>query len=242
MRDDSKTTAEQRKLLEKPRSRKTFRRIDNDVASLYVHRDSDSFMSRLTDTLTKLSRDFVFDKLLWTSRVYKDASPGLLELMRERVRRQEWARLEERETARSKTINEQLKKDSDRNRNMIKALVIGNSKSQVNTFINAIKMNSGCEEPSYDLVKALPGAVTKLIDMSEDFVCEKRLEIKDYFDQLDVESQAQTSTDRTEARARALQSLWSNETFKAAMLEEEDYFPSWAEWYFSLRNITCGHS
>ena len=115
MHDKSKTTAEQKSLLEKPCSRRVFKRIDDDVAPLYVHRDSDSFMSQLTNTLTRISRDFVFYRLLWASKVYKETSPRLFGLMKERIRRQESTRIEE-QAARSKSIDTQLKGYSVKNR------------------------------------------------------------------------------------------------------------------------------
>ena len=195
-------------------------------------------MSQLTDTLTKISRDFVFDRLLWASEVYKDASPGLLGLMRERVRRREQA-------PRSKAIEERLKKDSAFAEEVVKTLVISSDKSQVDTFINVITWKPDLQGRYYDaedMQNIIGRAVTTLADMSRNFILERGLAIEDYFAKLDVESQTQSSADRTKARAQSLQSLWSNETFKIAMLKEGDYFPSWAEWYFSPRNRICSHS
>ena len=233
--------------MEKPRSRKVFKRIDDDVASLYVHRSSDSFVSQLTDTLTKISRDFAFDRLLWVSKVYKDASPGLLELMRERVGRRELTRVEE-QASRSKTIDTQLKKELAGNRTSTKILVLGFDKSLVSCFINSIKMDPMETKSLYTLEyiqQIMDRAVIKLIEIAEPFVLNRDLAIGDCFEPLDIESQTSMSTNATNARARAVQSLWANGIFKAAMLEEGYPFPSWAEWaewYLSLRKEVFGHS
>ncbi|KAH7165155.1 G-protein alpha subunit-domain-containing protein [Dactylonectria macrodidyma] len=231
-----KTLAEQKSLLEKVRSRRAFRRIDDDVASLYVHRDSDSVVSQLTDTLTKISRDFVFDRLLWASKVYKDAAPGLIELVRERARHQAEARRQVQETARSEAIDKHIMEERLQAGKVIKAVIIGKDSSLANTFITALKANclgSSSELSSEDtelIQNCMRRAVARLMDMSLCFVDEKGLTIGDYIDQLNVESHSQAFTDRTEAGARALQGLWSNEKFRDAMFETIDYFPSWAEW------------
>ena len=63
--------SEQRQLLEKPKSRKSIERVKADSASLLVHRDSASFISRWTDNMSKLSHVFNFDTVLLSSRVYE---------------------------------------------------------------------------------------------------------------------------------------------------------------------------
>ncbi|KAH7019583.1 guanine nucleotide regulatory protein [Ilyonectria destructans] len=193
-------------------------------------------MSQLTDTLTKISRDFVFDRLLWASKVYKDAAPGLIDLVKERARRQTEARrqvLEEaRSAARSQTIDKHLAQELAQARKVTQVLVMGKDSSLANTFITFMKINGlGLSSEDTELIQNyMRRAVARLMDMSLCFVRERGLAIADYIDQLNVESQSQALTDPTEAGARALQGLWSNEQFREAVLKEMDSFPSWAEW------------
>lgn len=67
---DSKTMPEQKVLLEKPKTRKTFAQAKTDSESLWVLRDTDSLRSRFTDHLSKLSVTFDFDNTLFSSKVY----------------------------------------------------------------------------------------------------------------------------------------------------------------------------
>ncbi|RYP57322.1 hypothetical protein DL769_009551 [Monosporascus sp. CRB-8-3] len=65
-----KTTSEQKMLLEKPKTRKVFRKIEHDTASMTIHRDKNSILSRYTDNFSKFSMVFDFDHELFISRVY----------------------------------------------------------------------------------------------------------------------------------------------------------------------------
>lgn len=60
-------------MLEKSSSRKAIQRVKDDSSSLYVHRGSTSLRSTCTDKLSKISREFQFDRELFTSRVYERA-------------------------------------------------------------------------------------------------------------------------------------------------------------------------
>jgi len=82
----SKTTSEQKVLLEKSSTRKVIRRIENDTESLIVHRDTASLLSRHTDRLSKISVVFPFDGELFISRVYDRVIRGSL---KEALRRQQ---------------------------------------------------------------------------------------------------------------------------------------------------------
>ncbi|KAH7089620.1 hypothetical protein FB567DRAFT_590429 [Paraphoma chrysanthemicola] len=64
------TLAEQRQLLERPRSRTVLQRVKDDSASLLVQRDSASFMTHLSDNLSKISLVFTFDQEIFSSDVY----------------------------------------------------------------------------------------------------------------------------------------------------------------------------
>jgi hypothetical protein len=47
--------------------------MEIDTASLFVHRDTDSLITRVTDNLSKLSIKFEFDSKLFVSKVYERA-------------------------------------------------------------------------------------------------------------------------------------------------------------------------
>ena len=73
---NSKTTSEQKALLEEPRSREIFDQIKDDSSSLFVLCDSDSCFdrwTRSTEKSSKLSMTFPFDFDLLRSRVYQRA-------------------------------------------------------------------------------------------------------------------------------------------------------------------------
>ena len=83
----SKTLSEQKRLLEKSSSRKTFQKTKIDSASLIVLRDDSSFITRLTDNFSKLSLVFDFDPQLFSSTVYQRHVRGTLKehILRQRT-------------------------------------------------------------------------------------------------------------------------------------------------------------
>ncbi|KAH7089580.1 hypothetical protein FB567DRAFT_626907 [Paraphoma chrysanthemicola] len=62
--------ADQKELLERPKTRETFALTQSDSSSLLVLRDSASFVSKWTDNLSRLSRVFDFDTEVLASRAY----------------------------------------------------------------------------------------------------------------------------------------------------------------------------
>ncbi|KAL3431185.1 hypothetical protein BDV09DRAFT_198975 [Aspergillus tetrazonus] len=72
-----RTGAEQRALLVRSSSRRVFRQMNLDSASLRVHRDVTSMATQTTDTLSKLSVAFSFDWEVLTSNLYERAFRGL---------------------------------------------------------------------------------------------------------------------------------------------------------------------
>ncbi|KAG7290310.1 hypothetical protein NEMBOFW57_000309 [Staphylotrichum longicolle] len=114
---------EQRAFLESSRIRQVFNTTKDDVSSLYVHRDSASIATKLTDRLSLFSREFAFDRVLWVSKVYKDASPRLLEAMRERARQKE----DEAERQRSRSIDQGLKRDAREAAKTVRVLLVDSS-------------------------------------------------------------------------------------------------------------------
>jgi hypothetical protein len=73
-------------LLEKSSTRRVLQQAEYDSASLFVHRDTDSFISNLTDNLSKLSVVFSFDRELFVSKVYERVLRGSI---KESLRRQQ---------------------------------------------------------------------------------------------------------------------------------------------------------
>jgi len=90
--------------------------MEKDVSSLYVHRDSASILTEFTDRLSLLSREFAFDRILWVSKVYKDASPRLMEAMRERARQKA---NQEADLKRSQSIDRILKHHANITQQMV---------------------------------------------------------------------------------------------------------------------------
>jgi hypothetical protein len=75
---NSKSIAGQKRLLERPRTRRILQRAKADSASLLVHQDTSSRKSRLTDNLSKMSKVFDFDPAVFSSGVYHRVFRGSL--------------------------------------------------------------------------------------------------------------------------------------------------------------------
>ena len=123
------------RLLESSSSRKVFKVIKDDVSSLYVHRDSASITTKLTDRLSLFSREFAFDRKLWLSKVYKEASPRLLKAVRERARRKA-----EHEVGvwRSQSIGRSLAKDAKAT-NTLRVLLLSATTELGPAFMKALR-------------------------------------------------------------------------------------------------------
>lgn len=67
------STPAQKSLLEKASSRKTFKKVAADSASLLAHRDSSSLLSYYTDNHSKWSVVFDFDREVLGSKAYERA-------------------------------------------------------------------------------------------------------------------------------------------------------------------------
>jgi hypothetical protein len=70
--------AEQKQLLEKSKTRSILLSARADSASLFVHLDATSFRSRLTDSLSKMSKVFDFDSAVFSTGVYHRVFRGSL--------------------------------------------------------------------------------------------------------------------------------------------------------------------
>ena len=219
------------------------------MASLYVHRDSASLRSRITaftDTLTKLSRDFTFDHQLWSTKVYKDASPDLIELMRKRIRQPEdiggervFPRL------RSQPVDEQIKEDL-RNLNCLWTILIqGSDRSLCYSFMAALEIaalemkaseiiditrrgwSPTCKETREAHRKHVLKAVAEVIDLTLRLMEREGLSIDDHATVL--ETPRQEPEKMTAEGAAALQAIWTDGRFLQAMLTRPGYAPWWAE-------------
>lgn len=134
--DASNTISDQKILLEKPNSRKVFKRVKDDTVSMYVHRDTASIYSRCTDTLSKIPIVFSFDRDLFITKVYERALRGSLKAS---LRRQQadfesskmpaLSPLEKREMKeqkrRSEAIDRRLEEDSKTFRREANVLLMG---------------------------------------------------------------------------------------------------------------------
>ena len=81
----SKTLSAQQRYLETSKNRKVLHRAKADSVSLYVHRDSASLTSKMTDNLSKISRVFEFDSNIFSTGVYERAFRGSVrDLLRRR--------------------------------------------------------------------------------------------------------------------------------------------------------------
>ena len=114
-------------MLEKTSTRKIFNRAKDDTSSLYIQRDSTSIYSRCTDTLSKISKMFEFDRELFISKVYEKALRGSLKDTVENMRREQQKPYlgtpEERN--RNKRIESELKERARKLRNECKVLLLG---------------------------------------------------------------------------------------------------------------------
>ncbi|RYO64571.1 hypothetical protein AA0116_g3107 [Alternaria tenuissima] len=80
-----KTLSAQQRYLETSKNRKVLHRAKADSVSLYVHRDSASLTSKMTDNLSKISRVFEFDSNIFSTGVYERAFRGSIrDLLRRR--------------------------------------------------------------------------------------------------------------------------------------------------------------
>ncbi|KAH7411697.1 hypothetical protein DE146DRAFT_250965 [Phaeosphaeria sp. MPI-PUGE-AT-0046c] len=80
--------SDQKRFLERPRSRRVLRSAKADSESLLVHQDTTSFKSRLTDNLSKMSMVFDFDPAVFSSGVYHRVFRGSLKYrLRQQQRR-----------------------------------------------------------------------------------------------------------------------------------------------------------
>ena len=109
-----------------------------DTASLVVHRDTDSFITQISDNLSKLSAVFTFDRELFVSKVYERAlrgsvkeslkiQQGHLDFVKESLKR-------------SKAIDRELESDRLRLKTEYKVLLLGSSSSGKERMVKEMKI------------------------------------------------------------------------------------------------------
>lgn len=155
IRCTSKSSSEQKTLLQSPNTRKVIGRVELDSASLFVHRDSSSFISRWSDHLSKFSIRFEFDRELFVTKVYERVFRSAVKdsLQRQRSSSRQGndkvsLRLAKRailgedaqNRRRSMAIDRQIEKDSRRFRRECKILVFGTPESGKGDVIRNIKL------------------------------------------------------------------------------------------------------
>lgn len=121
-------------MLEKSSTRKLIRRMEIDTASLVVHRDTDSFITQMTDNLSKLSAVFTFDHELFVSKVYERALRGSVK--KSLKIQQEYPDPRKR----SQAIDYELWNDKLRSRKECKVLLFGDESSGKDQLVNQMKI------------------------------------------------------------------------------------------------------
>ncbi len=233
----SNTTSEQRALLESSSSRQVFNVVKDDVSSLYVHRDSASIATKLTDRLSLFSREFAFDRELWVSKVYKDASPRLLNAMRERARQKAER---EAELQHSRSIDRTLAEDA-KSTNTLRILFLSTTAELGPAFMKTLRSHqylSRPEKPLSDLELArlrpvIRQATTSLMAQAAAFARGARAmppAVDDDVTRLLEESQYSGSF--SPEAVESLRRLWKNSEFQRERSQAETYgsgLPSYAD-------------
>jgi len=123
-----------------------------DTASLVVHRDTDSFITQISDNLSKLSAVFTFDRELFVSKVYERAlrgsvkeslkiQQGHLDFVKESLKIQQGHLDFVKESLkRSKAIDRELESDRLRLKTEYKVLLLGSSSSGKERMVKEMKI------------------------------------------------------------------------------------------------------
>jgi len=129
-------------------------KVKDDTSSLYVQRGSVSLHSkatRYTDTLSKISRSFEFDRELFTSKVYEKALKLSLKNTVDALRRQAGPTLTMRnvstsarspEMEKSQSLDRKLEKEFTRREPACRAVILGDS-DHAQAFLNETKLRHG---------------------------------------------------------------------------------------------------
>ena len=138
---------EQKRLLEQKPTRNTIETIEEDSASLIVLRDESSFFSRYSDTLSRLSAVFDFDRELVATKVYDRANRGLLKKAlrgafqptQDKDHDQATVSSSKLNQLSSKNIDLAIKEDAKNLKRVVKIAVLGRPNSGRDTIMEQIK-------------------------------------------------------------------------------------------------------
>ena len=133
----SKTLSKQKALLLKSSTRKIFRKLGSDSASLMVHRDAESLLSRQTDKLSKLSVVFSYDRELFSSKLYERVLRGS---MKESLRRQQAGT---KAMLPSQSTDHRITKDLEHSKRTSKIILLGADDSGKTTVMKQARILYG---------------------------------------------------------------------------------------------------
>jgi hypothetical protein len=218
----SKAISEQKTLLEQTTTRKIFQRVRDDSSSLYVQRDSASLSSRWTDSLSKISKVFNFDRELFVSKVYERALRNSLKDTVENLRRQHpRVKSTPEDITRSYVIDHALKQDSRRLSNECKILLLGDSECG-QTILKQMKIHhDGYTDDvfaSYQAVvkKNVLDAVKSMVSVTKMAVLDEPTKIHAELLYREMEKMQTSDANITIVAADAVQRLWASQNFQSS--------------------------
>jgi hypothetical protein len=116
-------------LIEETKNQRALQRIEKDSESLLVLQDSRSFLTTITDNLSKLSWKFDFDDDLLITRIYKRAFRGSLRSSLRIWQRDQVGQPQLDIQNTNSNVQKMLIREIDRDTHMAKALLLGLSLS-----------------------------------------------------------------------------------------------------------------
>ncbi|CZR66446.1 uncharacterized protein PAC_16347 [Phialocephala subalpina] len=231
-----KAISEQKIMLEKTSARKIFKRVKDDTSSLYVQRDSTSIYSRCTDTLSKISKMFEFDRELFISKVYEKALRGSLKDTVENMRREQqqpYVTVTPEERNRNKIVERELKEHAKNPKTEYKLLLLGDSDC-AQTFIQRTKIahSNGFtyegrekyrELVMNNIIRVMEGMAWVVKNENVDLDDAARMHTKVLSQEIE---KIQTGNGKiTIEGAGAVQALWENKKFVKRLLIHEIDIP-----------------
>jgi len=137
----SKAVSEQKIMLEKTSTRKIFKQVKDDTSLLYVQRDSSSIYSRYTDNLSKIYKNFEFDRESFISKAYEKALRGSSNIVEKMRREQPQLRVKvtSEEIKRNKLVERELKEHAIKLSKQCNALLFGN-RDCGQTFVTSMRI------------------------------------------------------------------------------------------------------
>lgn len=213
--------------------------MEADTASLFVHRDSDSFMTQMTDRLSKLSVEFTFDWELFITKVYERALRGsvkesirTLTVDLEAKKYTKTPKLGYEAIKRSQALDRRIEEDSRRLRRECKILVLGiaDEKDQIIKQMKIVYGNGYSEDElklyRLTVYKNLMESVKSLISAMQQFQIEpERVENKAMCRMLmeyDVPVDRDVLIDKT--IGHAISSVWTDPCIPKVMEHASEFY------------------